>query len=109
MSVGELVHELWPLQEFLLKKNHWNITCSRTWEIPYMSIHWKRINVDISVWKYYIIVWKNSNSFILHSVNEECMKEIAMCANIEQVARQIASEGKVQRDNVYSSFQKDYI
>ena len=37
------------------------------------------------------------------------MKEIAMCAIIEQVARHIASEGKVQRDNVYSSFQKDYI
>ena len=32
-----------------------------------------------------------------------------MCADIEQVARYIASEGKVQKDSVYSGFQKDYI
>ena len=32
------------------------------------------------------------------------MKEVAMCANIEQAERHIASEGKVQRDSVYSSF-----
>lgn len=42
-------------------------------------------------------------------MNEECVKEVAMCANIEQVAKHIASEGKVQRDSVCSGFQKDYI
>ena len=97
-----------PLGSFI-KKIHWNITCSRIFDTPHMSLHWKRINVDISVWKYYIVVWKNSNSFILHSMNEECMKEVAMCADIEQVARYIATEGKVQGNSVYSGFQKDYI